>query len=58
MNITKDYLEKLYREKSNIEVCGILGISNATLVKLVKDSGIELKGKGNREPKSKITVIE
>ena len=53
VEIKKEELEKLYREKTNIEVCNILGITKPTLSKILKANNILLKGKG----KSKIKVI-
>ena len=46
-SITKEDLEKMYRENTNDEVCRILGISKVTLVSYLNNAGIKLKGKGN-----------
>jgi predicted site-specific integrase-resolvase len=54
--ITKKKLIKLYRSKSNSEVCEILGISSATLMKYLKDNDIPLKGSGRRKW-TKITIV-
>lgn len=47
IEITKNELEKLYRENTNDKVCETLGMSKATLIKYLNEAGIELKGKGN-----------
>jgi len=45
--ISKKELEGLYRKHTNLKVCEILGVSKVTLIKMIDDSGIEKKGKGN-----------
>lgn len=52
----KDELEKIYRENSLYEACKILNVSKVTLIRYVKKAGIKPKGKGNRNPKSKIKI--
>lgn len=44
--ISKDELEKLYRENTNKDVCQKLDISHVTLIKMIEDAGIEKKEKG------------
>lgn len=56
MKITKLELEQLYLNNSNKEVCKILGVTNATLIRYVIDANIKQKGKGNKNKKSKITI--
>ncbi len=56
MKITKEYLEKLYRENDNKIVCENLGITQVTLVSYLNHYGIKLKGKGNKKSQTKITL--
>lgn len=56
IKISKTELEKIYFEKSNDEVCKILGISKPTLVTYIKKAGIKPKGKGNRNSKSILKI--
>ena len=58
MKITKQELEKIYWENSNKKACEILKITNATLTKYLKQNKIKLKGSGNRNKESKITIID
>lgn len=58
MKITKEELKTLYLNNPNKEVCKKLGITNATLISYLKKFGIELKGKGNRETKTKVDLIK
>lgn len=51
--ITKDKLKELYMSNTNAGLARKLEISTTTLSKYLIDSGIELKGKGNRESKRK-----
>jgi len=44
--ISKEKLEKLYRENTNEYVCEQLGISHVTLIKMIEDAGIKKKEKG------------
>ena len=57
MKITKEKLEELYRSNLNKKICEKLGITMPTLIKLLRNNFIKLKGSGNREKRSKITVI-
>lgn len=56
LKITKKELEELYTNNPNKEVCKALNISNPTLSTYLKKAGIKLKGKGNRNDKSKIKI--
>ena len=56
--INKEELQRLYDNHERKEVARMLEVSNATLGKLLKEAGIQLKGKGNRRPKKKITIKE
>lgn len=58
LKITKEQLEKIYRENSFKEACEILNISSMTLLKYIKLAGIKPKGKGNRQPKKKFLIVE
>lgn len=53
LKITKEQLEKIYRENSLKNACKILNVSHMTLLKYIKLAGISPKGKGNRQPKKK-----
>jgi len=44
--ISKEELEKIYYEHPNFDAAFLLGISEITLVKIVKEAGIKTKGKG------------
>jgi hypothetical protein len=56
MKITKQQLEKIYLENSNKKACEILKITNATLIRYLKQFNIKLKGSGNRNKKGKLIV--
>ena len=56
MKITKQQLEKIYLENSNKKACEILKITNATLIRYLKQFNIKLKGSGNRNKKVKLIV--
>lgn len=58
MSIGSAELKRLYEEMSNKELCKKLGVSNPTLIGMLKRGGIELKGKGNRTEKAKIKVVD
>lgn len=44
--ISKENLEKIYKENTNDKAAEILGISVPTMLKYVKQAGIEIKGAG------------
>lgn len=58
MKLTKKKLKELYENNTNKDLCKMLNITNPTLVKYIKDAGIERKGMGNRslKGKTKITI--
>jgi hypothetical protein len=56
MKITKQQLETIYIENSNKKACEILKITNATLIRYLKQFNIKLKGSGNRNKKGKLIV--
>tara|TARA_R100001530_G_scaffold121321_1_gene88741 strand:+ start:641 stop:817 length:177 start_codon:yes stop_codon:yes gene_type:complete len=58
MKITKKQLEQLYNNYSNKIVCEKLGITNPTLISLLKKCDIKTKGSGNRNQKKKIIIID
>lgn len=43
--ISKVELKKIYIQNTNDKACKILGVSKVTLIKMVSEAGIELKGK-------------
>lgn len=47
LTISKTELEKIYWENPNKEACRILGITNSTLTKYLRENNIPLKGSGN-----------
>lgn len=55
--IKKSRLEQMYRNNRSKDVCTKLNISMPTLVRMLKANGIELKGIGNRWPRSKYKVV-
>ena len=58
MTINKDELEDLYNSMSNKDLAEKLNISAMTLGQLIKDSGIEPKGKGGgMAAEKKIKVV-
>lgn len=44
ITIKKEELQKIYYENSIADACKILKVSAPTLLKAVKDAGIQLKG--------------
>ena len=54
--IERNKLESMYNKLPNKEVCKKLGISNPTLVRLLEDAGIPLKG--NSRKSKKIIVVD
>ena len=56
VEIKKTDLEKKYYNMTNDDLAAELGIGQVTLVKLLQDSGIKMKGKG-RHRKKKIKII-
>ena len=48
LTITREELKTLYQDKTNIDVVKKLGISQPTLIKLIKANNIPLKGKGKK----------
>jgi len=52
--ITKEKLEKMYKTLSNEEVCKKLEISAPTLIRLLKENNIELKGASGRVRKIRV----
>ncbi len=58
MEITKDELEKLYNTMTNKDLAEKLGISMMTLNKIIKEAGIQGKGKGGgKASERKIRVV-
>ena len=58
MNIEIEELKIRYQKTKNEDLAAELKISVTTLLKLVKDSGIPMKGKGNPYNVDKINVIK
>ena len=57
MEITLAELKDLYYNNSNKYVAEYLGVSVVTLLKILKDNNVELKGRGNGTEKTKVRVI-
>lgn len=58
MEITKQKLEEIYINNSNVKAAQLLNISTTTLVKYVKMAGIPLKGQGQGKVKEyKLKII-
>lgn len=56
--ITKEELKELYRSMTNKELAKKLGITEPTLISALKRCGIKPKGRGNRQKKQKLVIIE
>ena len=56
MKLTKEELQKIYWENSNKKACKILGVTNSTLTKYLREFNIALKGSGNRNKRGKLTI--
>ena len=46
--ITKEKLERIYKNNTNVKACEILGVSKITFMAMIERAGIEKKGKGNK----------
>jgi len=57
ITIAKESLRDMYNNNSNKEVCKKLKVTNSTLISLLKRYDIKTKGKGNRNSKYKIIVV-
>jgi len=55
-DISPKKLKQIYLNNSVEKACEILDLSPVTLLKYVKQAGIKPKGKGNRNPKSKLRI--
>tara|TARA_R110000868_G_scaffold270804_4_gene530261 strand:- start:376 stop:558 length:183 start_codon:yes stop_codon:yes gene_type:complete len=56
--ITKQELQELYLHNKNDFICRKLGISITTLLSYLDKFGIGKKGKGNRQAKAKVVVMD
>ena len=56
MELSNTELENLYRSNTNNVVCKLLGVTHPTLLKYLKENGIEIKG--TRKKKLLITKEE
>lgn len=54
----KEELQSLYLEKKNKDVCKLLGVTMPTLLLALRRARIELKGSGNKNPKSIIQIVK
>jgi hypothetical protein len=55
--LTKIELENLYFSLSTKDLCKMLEISLPTLLRLLKNNGIENKGRGNFSVKRKVKIV-
>jgi len=58
IEITKQELQAFYLQNKNSFICKKLGISITTLLSYLDKLGIEKKGKGNRQAKAKVVVMD
>ena len=58
MKIRKDELEDIYNSMTNKEAAKKIGCSVPTLLKLVKNAGIESKGRGYHGERPEFEVID
>ena len=56
--ISRHKLEKLYNGLTNKELCKMLGISNSTLVNVLRENDIPLKGPSRRISSKRIIVTD
>ncbi|MCK5614011.1 hypothetical protein KAR91_69755 [Candidatus Pacearchaeota archaeon] len=57
IEISVDELTELYHNNSNQALCNHLDITNPTLMSLLREHRIPLKGSGNRKQRRKVKVI-
>ncbi len=57
MIINKSDLQNLYDNNDNNDLCKKLDVSMPTLMKILKENNIKLKGSGNPYYKNKIQVV-
>jgi hypothetical protein len=58
ITMKKEELQSLYLEKKNKDVCKLLGVTMPTLLLALRRARIELKGSGNKNPKSIIQIVK
>lgn len=58
MDITKEDLQYLYDHNKNEDVAKMFKISIPTLLKLLKENEIKMKGSGNAHYRNKIKVVD
>ena len=58
IEITKQELQELYLQNENDFICEKLGISITTLLSYLDKFGIDRKGKGNRQAKAKVVIVD
>lgn len=56
VKLTRAKLAELYESMDNKDLCKKLDITNPTLISLLKKHDIPLKGKGNRNERTKIII--
>lgn len=58
MDISKEDLQYLYDHNKNEDVAKMFSISIPTLLKLLRDSGVKMKGSGNAHYRNKVKVVD
>lgn len=56
--MSKQELEYIYRNNSNDRAAEVLGVSIPTMLKLLKENGVEFKGQGGHNHDPKIRVVD
>ena len=57
MTLSKEELEKKYKNTRNTELAAELNITVPTLMNIIDEAGIKRKGSGNAYNKEKINII-
>ena len=58
MTLSKEELERKYKNTRNTELAAELNITVPTLMNIIDEAGIERKGSGNAYNKDKIKVVK
>lgn len=57
IRLTKEELERIYKENTNKKAAKRLNVSIPTMIDIIKEAGIELKGRGGHNKKKKLKII-
>lgn len=62
MQIKKAELKKMYETTKTVDLAKKIGVSVPTLIRILKQAGIETKGSGNRQATGrkakKVTIVD